>query len=77
MATSVKGSHRGVEHPISEDMALIGSTAHELHTKSLPKNEHPYKAHQNGTSPGSGNDPEKLRLDKGSGMEAYGNDADC
>jgi hypothetical protein len=75
MAT-VKGSKRGVEHPVAEDMALIGNTQHELHTKSLPKNEHPYKAHQKGTSPGSGSDPEKLRLDQGDGMGCYSNNAD-
>ena len=28
---------RGVENPVAEDMALIGDTRHELHTKSLPR----------------------------------------
>ena len=31
------GKTRGVEHPIAEDMALVGDTRHELHTKSLPR----------------------------------------
>lgn len=34
-------STRGVENPIAEDMALIGDTKQELHTKSLPKSYGP------------------------------------
>lgn len=32
---------RGVENPVAEDMALIGDTRHELHTKSLPRRSGP------------------------------------
>ena len=56
---------RGVEHPHSGDMALIGDTRHRLHTAPLPKNEHPYKAHQNNIP--NGEDPDQLRYDHGSG----------
>lgn len=36
------GKTRGVEHPIAEDMALIGDTRHELHTKALPHRVGPH-----------------------------------
>ena len=48
------GKTRGVEHPVAEDMALIGDTRNELHKKTLPKNELPFKSHQNPHNVGSG-----------------------
>jgi hypothetical protein len=68
MALKVKGSSRGVEHPITEDMALQGDTRHELHYKPLPRQEHPYKAHQNSHNFGSGNPGDEARDDTGQGQ---------
>ena len=68
MGKSVKGSTRGIEHPIAEDSALIGDTRNPLHHKSLPKQEHPYKAHQNPHNVGSGNPGDEERDDTGMGQ---------
>lgn len=59
------GSSRGVEHPIATDAALIGDTRHPLHFKPLPKQEHPFKAHQNPMP--NGEDGNMIRYDKGNG----------
>ena len=63
--SKLSGNHRGVEHPIATDAALIGDTRHALHSKPLPRQEHPYKAHQNAIP--NGEDPGQIRYDKGSG----------
>ena len=58
------GKSRGVEHPISTDMALIGDTRHELHTKSLPKSYGPnYGLGKTGLG-----QSDQLRVDCGEGM---------
>jgi hypothetical protein len=62
---AVKGNHRGVEHPVATDSALIGDTRHKLHYAPLPKQEHPYKAHQNPMP--NGEDGNMLRYDSGGG----------
>lgn len=59
------GKTRGVEHPVATDMALIGSTEHPLHSKALPRQEHPYKAHQNSIP--NGRDGNMIRYDQGGG----------
>jgi hypothetical protein len=58
-----KGSHRGIEHPISEDMAGIGDTRHRLHSAPLPKRGSRY---DNGNPPASGSD--EARDDMGIGQ---------
>lgn len=70
MATGrgLKGSTRGVEHPIAEDAALIGDTRNELHYKPIPKQEHPYAKHQNPHNFGSGNTGDEERDDTGMGQ---------
>ncbi len=70
MATGrgVKGSTRGIEHPVAEDMAMIGDTRNALHYKPLPKQEHPFKAHQNPHNFGSGDPGDESRDDTGSGQ---------
>lgn len=75
MGRGVKGTTRGIEHPIAEDAAAIGDTRHRLHTAPLPKQEHPYKAHQNAHNFGSGNPGDEVRDDTGIGqtMGAGGN----
>ena len=64
----VKGSTTGVQHPVAEDMALMGDTRNALHTRSLPKQELPYKAHQNPHSFGSGGTGDEKRDDSGHGQ---------
>lgn len=64
--TSVKhSSSRGVEHPIAEDMALIGDTRHELHSKSLSRRTGPNYGADTTKAPG----PDHLRVDCGDGMD--------
>lgn len=66
------GRARGVEHPIPEDMALIGDTRHALHYKSLPKVLHPYAEHQNEgypSSAGSLRGSDQFRVDSGDGVD--------
>ena len=72
----VKGSTRGIEHPVAEDMAMIGDTRHRLHTSPLPKQEHPYKAHQNAHNFGSGHPGDEYRDDTGAG-QTQGMDGSC
>jgi hypothetical protein len=62
---AINKNHRGVDHPISSDSALSGDTRHPLHHMPLPKQEHPFKAHQNSIP--NGEDPNMLRHDKGVG----------
>ena len=50
---SLKGNSSGVPQANPEDMALVGDTRQELHYKPLPRQEHPYKAHQNPSHPES------------------------
>jgi len=59
----VKGSHRGIEHPIAEDMAAIGDTRHPLHHKPLPKLGHRY---DNRNAPNA--DSDEARDDMGIGQ---------
>lgn len=49
----------GVQHPIAEDMALIGDTRQELHTKSLPRKSGP----NFGAESHAGPDPNQLRIE--------------
>lgn len=66
------GKVRGVEHPIAEDMALIGDTRHALHSASLPKRMHPYSEHQNEGYPeaaGSLRGSDQFRVESGNGSD--------
>lgn len=65
------GRARGVEHPIPEDMALIGDTRHVLHSKTLPKVMHPYSEHQNGYPAGAGSlkGSDQFRVEAGNGTD--------
>lgn len=63
---------RGVEHPIPEDMALIGDTRHALHHASLSKVMHPYSTHQNEGYPesaGSLKGSDQFRVESGAGSD--------
>lgn len=53
---------RGVEHPIPEDMALIGDTRHSLHTAPLPRRMGPNFGH------GEQAPSDQLRVDCGEGL---------
>jgi hypothetical protein len=69
---AVPSKARGVEHPIPEDMALIGSTQHKLHTAPLSKVMHPYKEHQNAGYPDSAgrlSGSDQFRVDCGGGTD--------
>ncbi len=63
MAYKSKGATRGIEHPISEDAALIGDTRMELQYKPLPKRTGP-----NFGTMGEGEGSE-CRDDKGTGQD--------
>lgn len=66
------GRTRGVEHPIAEDMALIGDTRHGLHYQGLPKQMHPYGQHQNAGYPdaaGRLSGTDQYRVDQGGGAD--------
>ena len=66
------GRARGVEHPIPEDMALIGDTRHMLHHASLPKVLHPYAEHQNSGYPSSAGNlsgSDQFRVESGNGTD--------
>ncbi|MDE1766549.1 MAG: hypothetical protein KGI27_09825 [Thaumarchaeota archaeon] len=61
-----------MEHPIPEDMALIGDTRHMLHYKGLPKLLHPYAEHQNSGYPNSAGNlsgSDQFRVESGSGAD--------
>lgn len=69
---AVPSKSRGVEHPVPEDMALIGSTQHKLHSGALPKRMHPYKEHQNAGYPDSAgklSGSDQFRVDCGEGAD--------
>lgn len=66
----IKGNNSGVPMANSTDMCLVGDTRNPLHYKPLPKNEFPYKAHQN--PPGNGRDPNMIRYDEGKGTGENG-----